>query len=366
MKNPISFVISFFVTIYIFSFLFLSNCSGIERYSVITGHTVWRDYSRNRNIPVKFFFPVVSESERVRGDDSGFPVILFSHGLGGTYDRCSYLSRTWSSFGFIVISVQHPGSDEQVWRGKIRVIKELRDSYEQNWNCRTRAEDLRFVLNSFSRLVESGKLGRLKANVENVGVSGYDIGSLGPLLLSGQIPPDRGNSLRDERVKAVVAMSPPVRNPGLDNNEVYANIQIPALFITGTKDDGIIGVTKAHQRRIPFDYMTYANRYLVIFNNGDHQIYAGALFSISNFFRRDRDSVYQSAITRVSSYFWLAHLANENQAKEIMNSNRINLMLGNLATMEKYVVPKNKKNLSTTTSTTPTKTIPSNYYKRIL
>jgi predicted dienelactone hydrolase len=321
----------------------LLNCNGFEQYSVITGHAVWHDYSRNRDIPVKFFLPMVPDNNRTNNSSmsNSFPVILFSHGLGGTYDRCSYLSRTWSSFGFVVISVQHPGSDEQVWRGKIRIVKELRDSYEQNWNCRTRAEDLRFVLNGFSQLLKAGKLGRLKADIDNVGVSGYDIGSLGPLLLSGQMPPDRGDSLRDKRVKAVVAMSPPVRNSGLSNDDVYAGIRIPALFITGTRDDGIIGVTKAYQRRIPFDYMTNANRYLVIFNDGDHQIYAGPLFSISNIFRRDRDSIYQAAITRVSSYFWMAYLSNKKQAKEIIDSKRINIMLGNIATVEKFVTSEN-------------------------
>ncbi|MDR1289777.1 MAG: hypothetical protein LBK06_01100, partial [Planctomycetaceae bacterium] len=296
----------------------------------------------------------------------GFPVILFSHGLGGNYDRCSYLSKTWSSFGFIVISVQHPGSDEWTWKGKIRIVKELRDSYEQNWNCRTRAEDLRFVLDSFSRLLESGKLEWLRADVNNVGVSGYDIGSLGPLLLSGQMPPDQGRSLRDERVKAVVAMSPPVRNPGLDNSKVYAEIKIPALFITGTKDNGIIGVTKAHQRRIPFDCMTSRDRYLVIFNDGDHQVYAGALFSVSNLFRRD--SAYQAAITQVSSYFWLAHLAKENQAKEIIDSRQINAMLNDIATVEKHLTPLPKNNTTINLTQPPLSPIPipSPHYQNII
>ncbi|MDR2170846.1 MAG: hypothetical protein LBP59_11950 [Planctomycetaceae bacterium] len=345
----IQYVLSFFVTIYLFSFLSMLNCAGFERYSVVTGQAVWRDSLRNRNIPVKFFLPVASESAQSKISGAGFPVILFSHGLGGTYDRCSYLSRTWCSYGFIVISVQHPGSDDQIWKGKIRFVKELRDSYEQNWNCRTRAEDLRFVLDKFSALLAADKLNWLRVDLGNIGVSGYDIGSLGPLLLSGQTPPDRGASLRDERVKAVVAMSPPVRNPGLRNSDVYAGIKIPALFITGTKDDGIIGVTKAHQRRIPFDYMTSGNRYLVIFNDGDHQIYAGPLFSVSNFFRRERDSVYQTAILKVSCYFWLAYLANEENAKNIINSKKINAILGNIAAIEKKLTPKNKqqKNLTT-------------------
>jgi predicted dienelactone hydrolase len=337
-------ILSFFVVVYFVSFPFLLRCSGFEQYPISTGETVWRDYSRQRNIPVKFFLPVISEGNNPNNQNNpnnpnhgkdGIPVILFSHGLGGTYDRCSYLSRTWCSFGFIVISVQHSGSDDRIWRGKIRFVKELRESYEQNWNCRTRAEDLRFVLDNFSRLLDEGKLGQLRVDINNVGVSGYDIGSLAPLLLSGQMPPDQGSTLRDERVKAVVAMSPPVRNPGLDNNKVYADIKIPALFITGTKDNGIIGVTKAHQRRIPFDCMTSKNRYLVTFNKGDHQVYAGPLFSVSNLFRRDK--AYQSAITCVSSYFWLAYLAQEKHARKVVDSNQINLLLQDIATVEKHI-----------------------------
>ncbi|MDR2641259.1 MAG: hypothetical protein LBC74_00530 [Planctomycetaceae bacterium] len=358
----IRFVVCFFVSVYFISFQFLLSCSGFEQYSITIGQTVWRDYYRQRDIPVKFFIPAVPVTSNSNNPQQGLPIILFSHGLGGTFDRCAYLSRAWSSFGFIVISVQHPGSDERIWRGKVRFVKELRDSYEQNWNCRTRAEDLRFVLDNFVAMAAAGKLGQLRADVNNVGVSGYDIGSLAPLLLSGQMPPDQGVSLRDDRVKAVVAMSPPVRNPGLDNTKVYAGIKIPALFITGTKDNGIIGVTKAHQRRIPFDCMTSENRYLVIFHNGDHQVYAGPLFSISNLFRQD--AIYQAVITRVSSYFWLAYLANNNWAKSIMDNKQIDVSLINIATIEKHIKPKDQNQIPKKTNSSVF--LPSQYYRKII
>ncbi|MDR1479656.1 MAG: hypothetical protein LBJ00_12020 [Planctomycetaceae bacterium] len=357
------FVFSFLLAVYFVSFPFLSDCNGFDRYSITTGQTVWHDTARNRNIPVKFFLPTSPDVVAPNVAAKKFPVILFSHGLGGNYDRCSYLSKMWSSFGFVVISVQHPGSDEWTWRGKVRIVKELRDSYEQNWNCRTRAEDLIFVLDCFSRILESGKWESLRADVNNVGVSGYDIGSLAPLLLSGQMPPDQGRVLRDERVKAVVAMSPPVRNPGLDNNEVYAGIRIPALFITGTKDNGIIGVTKAHQRRIPFDCMTSRDRYLVIFNDGDHQVYAGPLFSVSNLFRRDKN--FQAAITQVSSYFWLAHLAKERQARDVIDSKRINTMLSEIATVEKHLALPQQTGTATNIAPKPIP-VPSPHYQNVV
>ncbi|MDR1923677.1 MAG: hypothetical protein LBQ66_04815 [Planctomycetaceae bacterium] len=347
----VRFVIIIFVAVYLINIPFGLSCCAFDRYPIMTGQSVWRDTKRHRDIPVKIFFPLQSEQSKTpkhTGEQSDsshskdtFPVILFSHGLGGTYDRCSYLSTVWSSLGFVVVSVQHPGSDEHIWRGKLRVVKELRDSYEQNWNCRTRAEDLRFVLDVLVRLNDAGKLGRIRPDLSNVGVSGYDIGSLGPLLLAGQMPPDRGRSLRDSRVQAVVAMSPPVRNPGLNNARVYADIRIPALFITGTRDDGIIGITKAHQRRIPFDYMTNGDKFLMTFLNGDHQVYAGPLFSVSRLFRDD--NIYQQTITKISSYFWLAYLKDNEKAKKILNSTNIKHMLGELAKFEKKTIP-NKQN----------------------
>ena len=51
------------------------------------------------------------------------PVILLSHGLGGTRDSMNYLASHWASRGFTVIAMQHAGSDKDVIKNAPRLRK---------------------------------------------------------------------------------------------------------------------------------------------------------------------------------------------------------------------------------------------------
>ena len=44
------------------------------------------------------------------------PIILFSHGLGGSRHGSEYLERWWTARGYVTVFLQHPGSDDAVWR----------------------------------------------------------------------------------------------------------------------------------------------------------------------------------------------------------------------------------------------------------
>ena len=73
----------------------------------------WVDSARNnRPVPVKIYSP-----EKGAGP---FPVIVFSHGLGGSREAYEYLGRHWASYGYVVAHLQHAGSDDQVWKGQER------------------------------------------------------------------------------------------------------------------------------------------------------------------------------------------------------------------------------------------------------
>lgn len=67
-----------------------------------------QDAKRARTIPLRVYLP---ESRKPA------PVILFSHGLGGSRDNNPYLGNHWAKRGYAVVFVQHPGSDEGVWKG---------------------------------------------------------------------------------------------------------------------------------------------------------------------------------------------------------------------------------------------------------
>ena len=287
------------------------------------GETVWYDSARSRAIPIKIYAPRAVEKA---------PVILFSHGIGGSLESCAYLANAWAAQGFVCVLVQHPGSDENIWKGKIRILNEFRGAYEQNWSSRTRAQDITFVLNGLEEIVQSQEQFAARMDLDRIGVGGIDLGALAALLLAGQIPPDYGETLYDSRVKAVLALSPPVRAMHISYREIYQPITAPTLFITGTRDDGIVGSTKAIHRRIPFDAMEQSQRYLITLDGGDHRIYGGRVFSFLG--SRD-DEKFQSGIVRSSSYFWRAFLQDDPEAMQAMDYAGWTSLVGVRASVER-------------------------------
>ena len=291
--------------------------------TVSAGETIWYDSARHRGIPVKIYFPRSVEPA---------PVILFSHGIGSSIENCAYLANTWTSNGFVCVLVQHPGSDENIWKGKVRILNEFKDAYERNWSSRARAEDLRFVLNVLEQLAASQPQLAARIDMNRIGVGGIDLGALAALLLAGQVPPDHGQSLYDPRVKAVLAFSPPVRPTYTSYQETYQPITAPTLFVTGTKDDGIVGQTKAAQRRIPFDAMNQNQRYLITLDGGDHRMYGGRVLS---FLGGKNDERLQSGIVRSSTIFWRAFLQDDTVALQAMDTHGWPSLVGVKASIER-------------------------------
>ncbi len=298
-----------------------------KRYSYTSRSYSWYDASRRRTIPARIYCPA-SRSER-------YPIIVFSHGLGGSPDCCSYLGAAWASRGFVVVLLQHPGSDENVWKGKLRILNELRESYKYNWSGRTRAQDIRYGIDRLEILAQTDPMFAAILNLDRIGVGGYDLGSLAALLVAGQIPPDNGPSLADPRVKAILAMSPPVNTNRGCYIDTYGAINVPAFFITGTEDDGIVGSTKAQQRRIPYDSISGCSRFLVVFDGADHMIYGGHFLAL----RARKDQRFQDAICRITTVFWRAYLRGDEQALHYVTGYRLRSMLGVSATIERQIIP---------------------------
>ena len=68
---------------------------------------VWRDAARGRDVPVLV---------RAPAGDGPAATVLISHGLGGSRDGLGYLGRALAQAGFLAIHLQHPGTDDGLWR----------------------------------------------------------------------------------------------------------------------------------------------------------------------------------------------------------------------------------------------------------
>jgi predicted dienelactone hydrolase len=270
----------------------------------------WRDAKRDREIPVKLYVPQAGAGP--------LPVLVFSHGLGGSRGGYEYLGRHWGSHGYVCVHIQHKGSDDAVWKGKENRMEELRKAVRVPANILNRPADVSFALDQLEKMNKEGRLkGRL--DLEKVGLAGHSFGAFTTLACAGQtFFTARGGTTgkAESRVKAAIAMSPqPQAGRRVDRKKAYATIKIPIFHMTGTEDDGVaITEAKPADRRVPYDHIPAPGQYLLTLTGGDHMVFAG-LKKGAGRGKRDHDPRFHDLIRMSSTAFWDAHLKGDAKAK---------------------------------------------------
>jgi predicted dienelactone hydrolase len=269
----------------------------------------WVDKTRDREVPVKIYSPKTGSRP--------FPVIIFSHGLGGSRDGYEYLGRHWASHGYVSVHLQHKGSDTAVWKGQARPMEAMRNSLKDPRGAINRPLDVRFAIDQMERM--NGGQGPLKGRLDlsHIGMAGHSFGAWTTLAVIGEVfigPGGRESSLPDPRVKAAIAMSAPAPRDKETFDKAFAAVKIPCLHMTGTLDDSPIGDTKAKDRRVPFDHIRGADQYLVTFTGGDHMIFSGR----GRLAGGSKDAAFQALIRTTTAVFWDAYLKGGQRAKAFL------------------------------------------------
>jgi len=266
----------------------------------------WRDVSRNRVVPVKIYAP--------KSGNGPFPVILFSHGLGGTREGYEYLGQCWASRGYVSLHLQHEGSDDAVWKdaGIGQRMSAMKRAAAQPRNAVNRVQDVSFVLDQLTQLNATNAAWRGKLDLARVGVAGHSFGAYTTLASAGANYSALAVGKGDVRIKAAIPMSAPVPANKNRLDEAYAGVKIPCLHMTGTEDSSPIGDTKAEERRLPFDHCRNSDQFLITFKGGDHMIFGGRERMLGG----AKDAEFQRLICESSLAFWDAYLRDDAKAKE--------------------------------------------------
>lgn len=265
----------------------------------------WNDAARKREIPVRIYYP--------KEANGPFPVIVWSHGLGGNRDAYVYLGQYWASHGYVVVHSQHRGSDSAVLReGGMQALRTAGNAK----NAIERPKDISFILDQLEELNKKAGPLQGRMNLQSIGVGGHSFGAQTTLLAGGQLL-GPGMSYTDKRVKALMPMSAPVP-PAVFRDRAYKGVKLPTLHMTGTKDDSPIGETKAADRRIPFDHITGCPQWFINFQDGDHMIFSGRMARASSD-EKKQDLAFQKQIKQCSLAFWNAHLKGDAKALAWLN-----------------------------------------------
>jgi predicted dienelactone hydrolase len=297
---------------------------------------IWKDAKRDREMPLRIYSP--------KDGKGPFPVIVFSHGLGGTAAGYEYLGRHWASYGYVSVHIQHHGSDDAVWKDSKTPLADMKKAAADPKNAIDRPLDVRFTLDQLTELNKDSKSLKGRLDLERVGMAGHSFGAYTTLAVAGETFITAGGKqvkFDEPRVKAAIAMS---SSPGNNKeyDKVFGSIKIPILHMTGTKDETPIADTKPEARRIPFDHITRADQYLIVFKDGDHMIFSGRprLPAGANadwqklLAGGEKDADFQKLILASSTAFWDAYLKDDAKAKSWLAEGDLKKMLGEEGSLE--------------------------------
>lgn len=264
-----------------------------------------KDGRRHRDIPVRVYLPQAIQAA---------PVVLFSHGLGGSRKGSSYLGRHWAARGYVVVFLQHPGSDTGVWkdeepRRRMQAIREAASAQ----NYLLRVKDVPAVLDQLDHWNKTqghalaGRLDPLK-----VGMSGHSFGAVTTQAVSGQTT-ERGKAwFTDARIAAAVIMSPSSPRRGTPD-AAFGNVSLPWMLMTGTKDTAPIGDADMESRLAVFPALPPGGKYELVLFGAEHSAFTDRALPGDT---EPRNPNHHRVILALSTAFWDTFLLASASAQQ--------------------------------------------------
>lgn len=261
----------------------------------------WVDPARsNRQIPVRIRMPAGA---------SRAPVILFSHGLGGSLGSGTDWVEAWAAAGFITVNIQHAGSDSAIRQGQSQPLLAMLGAMNAE-QLRARADDVHVVLDQLAKGGHVGDCDLGRADMSEVGMSGHSFGAQTTLAVSGGHYADNKPML-DPRIKASIAFSPqPAR--GEDDHVAFGDITMPFFTVTGTEDSfARFNGTTAQDRLRPYQAMPAGQKYLLVVTGANHLMLNGQTLPSA---RMTPTPKMIDTITQATVLFWQATLNHDRAA----------------------------------------------------
>ncbi|NEP09575.1 MAG: alpha/beta hydrolase [Symploca sp. SIO2C1] len=303
----------------------------------LTGSGKWRKNSftftnprREEPVPFDIYLPTTPREGLTE-------FIIISHGLGSNRHTFAYLAEHLVSHGFGVAVLEHPGSSTQKIKG---LFAGFGDPPEAEILI-SRPLDIKYLLDELSAKAqtEPNRFGKL--NLQSVGVIGQSLGGYTVLAAGGatlNFPnlttecaqaeagislnvslllqcqgldlPKTTTRLRDERVKAVIAINP--LSSAIFGRQGMSEIEVPLMMISSTQDAFAPAVP---EQLFPFLWLTTPNKYLVVTEGATHFSFLGAksggAFELPPELVGPDPMLAQPYLSALSTAFFKTYIANQ-------------------------------------------------------
>jgi dienelactone hydrolase len=272
------------------------------------------DAARKKELPYKVYFP---------RNGGPFPVILFSHGFGGSKDAFGPVGKHWASHGYVVI---HPGhADGMVRRNDTAVAPRVRPllggqmggflgGMNDPQKTRDRVTDLVLLLDSLDELQKAVPGLKGKIDGSRIGAAGHSLGAYTAMLIGG-VTVDLGSAkdvrFLDKRVKCILPISAQGTGQQGLTDKSWNGLKLPMMTITGTRDRGA-GGQGLDWKKEPYKYSPPGNKYLVVIDGANHVSFGGGL--------GPRGEAITDAVKLSSTHFFDAYLKGSETSKKYLQS----------------------------------------------
>ena len=223
--------------------------------------------------PFTFMGRAVKDAEPLN-TQGAFPLVVVSHGYGGSMFIMSYLCENLATKGYVVVAIGHTDSTYE-------------DKSAFTSTLINRSLDHKFTINKMDELSKKDGWMYELLDASNVGLIGYSMGGYGTVrTLGGGMNESISNFVGpldyiikadatdkgDPSIKAAVLFAPwgaeigDVENLGIFDRTSMLKITTPTLWVVGTKDhvsgyQGVRGLYEASKN---------SNRYLLSYENVLH------------------------------------------------------------------------------------------------
>src|SRR6266704_1249897 len=286
------------------------SVSGVE-------DLVLHDAHRNKDLHVRIFYP----------NHSGkYPVIVFSHGAGGSQNCCEALTHHWATYGYITIQPTHDDSAVQrrnAGEENIRFMQAVRDALKKPALWESRPLDISYVLDALTALEKriAGLAGKI--DPDHIGVSGHSMGSYATEAIAGatvDLPGHSGTNFAVARVKAVLCLSP--QGPGQFglNDHSFDQISLPYMGMTGSLDS-LGPVASPAWHKTPFERSQPGDKYHLFIEGANHMSFITPRTLLPG--RAEQGGAIFDYTNSAALAFWDAYLKGDAHAKSYLQSDAL-------------------------------------------
>ncbi len=268
----------------------------------------WTDPARGRLIPWRLRLPT---------SPGPWPLVLFSHGLGGSKDGSAVWSDAWQAAGFMVLNLQHVGSDTTLLKSQgPRALRAAASAQE----LVARVQDVQFALDEIERQSKQNASPWAACQRDAIGLAGHSFGAQTAQALAGQHYGMGRPRLAEARLKSFLWLSPNLGNDRMRPKEAFGHITRPVLCMTGTLDgDPLARETDVQaavaKRRSVYQGLPAGAKAELLLQDADHFTFAGNPATSAAFRRLSREPAATSneasqhgLISSISTAWWSAHL----------------------------------------------------------